>query len=98
MLRLHNLVYFLVGILQTLIVFRFLFRALGANPNNPIVSFIYEVTAPFIAPFVDIFPAFVTGRIVIEWSIILALLFYSFVGYIVGEIFKMLTPRPSRDR
>lgn len=43
------------GILNSLLAIRFVFSLLGANPDNGFASFIYNFTAPFIAPFYNLF-------------------------------------------
>lgn len=97
MLQLHKFVYYIVGILQSLIVFRFVLKILGATPSNEIVNFIYDITQPFVAPFIGIIPPYTNGNLTIEWSIVFALMFYSFVGFVVGEFFKILSPGRNRD-
>jgi hypothetical protein len=42
---------FLLGMLA----FRFVFSLLGANPANGFASFVYDFTAPFVAPFYNLF-------------------------------------------
>lgn len=51
-----RIIYFILGILEMLLAFRFVFKLLGANPNSPFVDFIYSVSSIFIAPFYNIFP------------------------------------------
>jgi hypothetical protein len=43
------------SILVALLGFRFIFALLGANPLNGFASFIYSFTAPFTAPFYNLF-------------------------------------------
>lgn len=50
-----NLVYFIFGILEALLAFRFVFKLLGANPGSAFVSFIYSLTSVFLAPFTGVF-------------------------------------------
>lgn len=54
------LVYFLFGVLDILLVFRFILKLTGANPSTGFVQFIYGTTQIFIAPFRGIFPAATT--------------------------------------
>src|SRR5665811_2517997 len=49
------LVYFVFGILDILLAFRFVFKLLGANPSTGFVDFIYNLSAIFVAPFAGIF-------------------------------------------
>ncbi len=54
------LIYFLFGLLEVLLVFRFILRLTGANPATGFVRFIYGITGLFTAPFRGIFPSAVT--------------------------------------
>jgi hypothetical protein len=51
-----RIIYFILGILEMLLAFRFVFKLLGANPASPFVDFIYATSSIFIAPFYNIFP------------------------------------------
>lgn len=43
------------GSLLTMLVLRFIFALLGANPANDFASFVYSFTNPFTAPFYNLF-------------------------------------------
>lgn len=49
------LVYFIFGLLEILLAFRFVFKLFGANPSTGFVDFIYNLSAIFVAPFEGIF-------------------------------------------
>ena len=51
----NRMVYYIAGVIETLLVFRFTLKILGANPISPFVSFIYSLSGIFIAPFRGIF-------------------------------------------
>src|SRR4051812_24715510 len=48
-------VWLVFGVLQALIVLRFVLLLLGANESNDIVSFVIGVTDPFVEPFRGMF-------------------------------------------
>ncbi len=48
-------VYFLTGIIEVLLAFRFILKLTGASTLSSFVSFIYGITGLFIAPFEGIF-------------------------------------------
>lgn len=52
---LTNIVWFMAGVIIVLLVFRFIFALLGANPANSFAHFIYQVSHPFVAPFFSLF-------------------------------------------
>lgn len=48
-------IYFIFGLLDVLLAFRFVFKLLGANPSTGFVDFIYNLSAVFVTPFAGIF-------------------------------------------
>lgn len=51
----NRLVYYIAEVIETLLLFRFMLKILGANPGSPFVSFIYAISGMFVAPFRGIF-------------------------------------------
>jgi hypothetical protein len=43
------------GFLITMLLFRFVFALLGANPTNGFASFVNSFTAPLVSPFYNLF-------------------------------------------
>ena len=50
-----RMIYFVSGLLTTLLAVRFVLALLGANLNNSFADFIYTVSYPFVAPFAGLF-------------------------------------------
>ena len=50
-----RVVWFIAGILLTLLGLRFLLALLGANQDNGFANFIYSASHPFVAPFFSLF-------------------------------------------
>lgn len=50
-----NIIYFIEAVILTLLGLRFIFRLLGANPNNGFADFIYTASHPLVAPFFGLF-------------------------------------------
>ncbi len=77
-----------IGFIEFFLGFRFLFRLLGANPASPFVAWLYETTSPLLAPFQGMFPVprLEAGGFVFEFTTIVALLMYMFIGYLLMEI------------
>lgn len=46
-----QIVWFLVGIVVTILLIRFALALLGANLENQFASFVYSLSDPFVAPF-----------------------------------------------
>lgn len=56
----HNVVYFILGIIETLLAIRFVLRLFGANPASSFVNLIYSLSDILLAPFVGIFSSATT--------------------------------------
>ena len=50
-----RVVTFLFGILQVLLILGIILLLLVANPGNDVVSFIFNITQPFVEPFINMF-------------------------------------------
>jgi len=86
----QSIIYYLFGALEVLLTFRLLLRLFGANPDTMFVSWIYSFTAPFIAPFLGIFPASTTqGAVttaVFEPATLLAIIVYAFIAWGIARL------------
>lgn len=100
MLRLlRDLTYFIFGLIEGLLVFRFVLKLFGASASAPVVEWIYETSQPLLSPFLAAFPApKVSGFLVVEFSTLFAVFTYAFVGYIVQEILEAMASTSSRRR
>ncbi len=91
----NRLVLYLAGVIETLLVFRFTLKILGANPVSPFVSFIYSVSQIFEAPFRGIFRTAVNPGIetvsVFEPSTVFAMLVYIVLAAGIVELVRVLT-------
>jgi hypothetical protein len=78
-----RLVWFIAGVLLTLLAFRFVLAALGANPGNAFVQFIYNTSHPFVAPFFGLFSydPLSTGASRFEIYTLIAMAVYALVAY-----------------
>jgi hypothetical protein len=50
-----SIVYYVLGVLEILLGFRFIFKLLAANPTSGFVSMIYAITNVLLVPFTGIF-------------------------------------------
>lgn len=83
------------GLILSIVALRFLFRLLGANPSNSIVSWIYEASQPLVAPFFGIFNhdiSLMTGRL--ELETLLALVVYGVIASLITGLFGRTYGRP----
>jgi len=90
--RLYQLVWYMLAIIETLLIFRFILLALGANPLNWFVGFIYNITDPLTIPFSGILPQLIQGSLVVDWGSIIAMIVYALIAYAIVHLVQMLRP------
>jgi hypothetical protein len=92
----ERIIYLVMIILQTLLLFRFLLSLLGANRGNPFADFVFTTSAPFVQPFMGLFgfeTAYGASRIEIET--IVASLVYAVLTMIILALLRL--PRKSAE-
>ncbi len=93
----RNAIYYVLGVIEILLAFRFLFKLLGANQASGFVSFIYTITGILVAPFKGIFTTFVTEglstRSVFEPAVIIALIVYAIIAWGLVRLIKLKAAR-----
>lgn len=87
-----QIVWYILGLLETLLAFRFILKLLGANPEAGFTSFIYGVTSIFTAPFLSVFGISQVEGSVFEWTTLLAMLVYWMLA--IGVIKLLLMGKP----
>jgi hypothetical protein len=85
-----QVVWYIVGIIEVLLAFRFVLKLLGANPAAGFTSFIYGTTYIFASPFLNVFRAsrIVSGSI-FEWTTLLAMFVYWVIALGIIKLFMM---------
>lgn len=71
-----QIVWYLLGILEILLAFRFILKLLGANAAAGFTDFIYGATYIFTAPFLSVFRMTQVSGSTFEWTTLLAMLVY----------------------
>ena len=79
-------------VVEVLLLIRFALKLFGANPDQSLVSAIYGVTEPLIAPFRGIF-AQPAGTPVVEIATILAIIFFVLVAALIVAVVRAVTGR-----
>ncbi|HEV8230374.1 MAG TPA: YggT family protein [Candidatus Limnocylindria bacterium] len=85
-----NVVTLIFTVLEVLLLLRFLFKLLGANSNQPLISALYGVTEPLVRPFQGIWPD-LAGPPVIDISALLAIVFLFLIGALIVALVRALT-------
>lgn len=89
----QRIIWFIVGIINTIIALRFVLLLFGANPSVPFVDFIYKLSEPFVSPFVSIFGQPVYGQSVFEIGSLLAIVVYMLIGLLIVKAMTLARPQ-----
>lgn len=91
--RAYQLIWYLLGIIETLLVFRVILKLIAANPGSPFSAFIYNISYPFAYPFLGMVatPVIPNGS-VFEWSSLIGMLVYAAVAYGLIYLFQLIKP------
>ncbi|QQR77052.1 MAG: YggT family protein [Candidatus Moraniibacteriota bacterium] len=80
----------LLGAIEFFLGMHFILRLFGANPEASFVRFVSETSAPLLAPFADVFRSGHVVGFVFDFSTLLALFVYVFIGYLLIELMQYL--------
>jgi uncharacterized protein YggT (Ycf19 family) len=92
--RTYQVVWYILGVIETILAFRFLLKVLAADPTRGFGFFIYRISDPFAGPFTTVIgigenP---TSGPYIEWSTLLAMLFYLIIAYGIVALLQFVKP------
>lgn len=82
-----QIVWYILGLMEVLLAFRFLLKLLGANPEAGFSHFVYVTTYIFAAPFLNVFRISHVAGSVFEWTTLLAMLVYWLVATGIINLF-----------
>lgn len=84
-----QIVWYVTDVIEILLLVRFFLKLLGANPNAGFSNFIYDITYPLVAPFLNVFRMTRVEGSVFEWTTLLAMAVYWIVATGIVKIFFM---------
>lgn len=84
-----QIVWYITGILEALLLFRFVLKLLGANPGAGFTKFVYGITNVFAAPFLNVFRVTRVEGATFEWTTLLAMLVYYLIALAIVKLFFM---------
>ena len=84
--RVSQLVYWVFGLIEGLIVIRFVLKVLGANPAAGFAQFIYGMTNGLVSPFVDLFANPTYQGTIFELSSVIAFIVYALLAWLIGQL------------
>lgn len=69
-------IWFVLSFIEVVLVFRFVLKLLGANPNPFFTNFVYSISDVLLTPFTAVFQPTYTAGTVFEWTTLLAAIVY----------------------
>lgn len=92
----YQIIWYIFGFIEIVLAFRFVLKLLGANPEAGFTKFVYGVSSPFAAPFLNIFSSSTTRGAettsYFEWSTLVAAIVYIVITWGLIKIFKLGKP------
>lgn len=84
-----QVVWYLLGLLEIFLAFRFILKLLGANAEAGFTSFVYGTTHIFITPFFTVFGTTKVSGSIFEWTTLLAMFVYWIIAFGIIKLFLM---------
>lgn len=88
-----RIIWFITGFINTLLALRITLMLLGANDSAGFVTFIYDISDPFAAPFAGMFPEPVRGVSALDISSIFAIIMYTLIAWGITKLITISRPR-----
>ncbi len=82
-------VWYILGFIEILLLFRFILKLLGANPGAGFTDLIYTLSYVFVAPFLNVFRITAIQGSVFEWTTLLAMIVYAVIAWGIIKLFVM---------
>lgn len=76
----------LVQVIELLIIIRMFLSFITRDFSNPIVSFIYQVTEPLLAPFRELISKLNINTGMLDFSPLLAIMFLNFISFLLDVL------------
>lgn len=90
--RFNQAVWYVLGIIEALLAFRIVFKALGASTTSAFATLIYAITDPLALPFSGILGVTVSGSSIFEWSTFIGMIVYALLAYALIELVEFIKP------
>lgn len=84
-----QVVWYILGIVEVLLAFRFVLKLMGANPEAGFSSFVYGITYIFATPFLSVFRISQVAGSILEWTTLLAMFVYWVIAFAIIKLLLM---------
>ena len=92
-----QVIWYIIAMIEILLVIRFFLKLLGANPQAGFTQFIYGATQLLAGPFLVVFRVSRVEGSVFEWSTLLAMAIYFLFAWIVVKGLIMSKPVSTKE-
>lgn len=93
----NQIIWYVLGIIETLTFFRFVFKIFGASQASPFVRVLYAASDGIIYPFRGIFPVASANGSVFEWASLVAMAVYAVFAYGLVYTIQLVKPVDPED-
>lgn len=90
--RTYQIIWYILGVIEILLTFRIVLKALGAYSLSGFTSFIYAVSDPLALPFMGILPMSTNTNSVFEWSSLIAIVVYAVIAFGLVYLLQLIKP------
>lgn len=90
--RAYQMIWFVLAIIEVLLAFRMLLKAIGASPTSGFAILIYALSNPLAGPFQGLVGISTSATSTFDWSIIIAAIVYALLAFGLVQIIHMLKP------
>lgn len=89
--KVQQLLIYLYTFIAVILMFRFVFSLVGAREETPFVSFVYQLSIPFMIPFFNMFGRpLAVAQFRLEFEVLVALLVYAIVFFGVAKLVSII--------
>ena len=90
--KVRQIIFYLLTVLETLFALRFLFKLLTAQTQSPLVRWIFEISDPFLNPFVGIIRDAGRGGHILEFTTLIGMGLYALLALIIIGLVRLFAP------
>jgi len=92
--KVTQLIWWALGLFEALLGLRFIFKLIGANPNNSFAIFLYGLTDFFVRPFASLTGTPAAGNMIFEFSTLITMIVYALIGWGLVRLLSVIFYRP----
>lgn len=90
--RFSQVIWYILVFIEILLIFRAIFKAIGANPLSGFVNLIYSITNVMVMPFQGIVTSMVNGNSILEWASVIAGVVFALIAWGIVYLLKFVKP------